>query len=98
MSKKTNTLWFILGATAFNILVTIVSFVVMLVLYSKYLLPALPEDSAAWGLPVIFIGSMVLSFVTYRVVLKQILKRVNMEKHFAPLFGGRRPPVRRNDG
>jgi uncharacterized membrane protein (DUF485 family) len=91
MSKKTNTLWFILGATVFNILVTIICFVILLVLYAKFLAPTLPESSAAWGFPVIFIGAIALSFVVYRLILKQLMKRVDMEKHFDPIFGRRRP-------
>jgi hypothetical protein len=96
MSKKTNTLIFILVATVFNLVVTILSIVILLVIFTRFLLPVLPETAAAWGLPVILIGSVALSFVTYQVILKQIIKRINMEKHFAPLFGGRKPPVRRD--
>jgi uncharacterized membrane protein (DUF485 family) len=96
MSKKTNTLWFILGATVFNILVTIVVFLVLMVLYARFLASRLGEDSAAWGLPVIFIAAIVLSFFVYRVILKQVMKKVDMEKHFDPIFGPRKPPVRRD--
>ena len=96
MSKKTNTLWFVLGATAFNILVTVISFVILLVLYAKFLLPLLPESSGAWGFPIIFIGAIALSFVVYRLVLKQIMKKVDMEKHFDPIFGRRKPPMRKD--
>ncbi|GHV69208.1 hypothetical protein AGMMS49928_10760 [Spirochaetia bacterium] len=92
MSKKTNTLLFILGATVFNILITIVCFVILFIVYAKFMLPLFPEDSAAagWGFPVIFIAAIALSFVIYRVVLKQIVKKVDMEKHFDPLFNSRR--------
>jgi hypothetical protein len=90
MSKKSNTLLFILGATVFNILVTIISFIVLMVLYAKVLAPAMPEQAASWSLPLIFIAAIALSFVVYRVVLKQVMKRVNVEDHFDPLFGPRR--------
>jgi hypothetical protein len=95
MSKKTNTLLFILGATVFNILVTVVSFILLLVLFAKFLMPLLPETGAAWAFPVIFIASIALSFLVYRVILKFLLKKVNVEKHFDPIFG-KRPPVRRD--
>jgi hypothetical protein len=62
-------------------------FVALLVMYSRFLLPLLPETAQAWGLPLIFVGSIALSFGLYRIILKQLLKRVNMEKYFAPLFG-----------
>ncbi|GHU04000.1 hypothetical protein FACS1894147_08640 [Spirochaetia bacterium] len=92
MSKKTNTLWFILGATVFNVLITIICFIVLFIVYMKYISPLFPEGSSAagWGLAVIFIGAIALSFVIYRVILKQIVKKVDMEKHFDPLFNARR--------
>lgn len=91
MSKKTNTLWFILGATVFNILITLVSFVLLLVLYVRVLSPLLPESAAAWGFPVLFLAAIALSFLIYRLVLKQLLKRINVEQHFDPIFGRRQP-------
>jgi hypothetical protein len=94
MSKKTNTLFFILGATVFNILTTVVFLLILLVLYARMLAPLLPQDSAGWGFPVIFIASFALSFVLYRFILKQVMKKVDMEKYFDPIFGGRRPPRR----
>ena len=90
MSKKTNTLWFILGATVFNILVTIICFIFLLAVYARLLLPILSESAAAWGFPVIFIAAIVLAFVIYRFILKQIMKKIDMEKHFDPIFGRRR--------
>jgi hypothetical protein len=92
MSKKSNTLFFILGATVFNILTTVVFLLILLVVYARFLAPLLPEASAAWGFPIIFIASFVLSFVLYRVVLKQVMKKVEMEKYFDPIFSARRPP------
>jgi hypothetical protein len=92
MSKKTNTLLFILGATVFNVLSTVVFLLILLVLYARLLAPMLPEENAGWGFPVIFIVSFVLSFVLYRIILKQVMKKVEMEKYFDPIFGGRRPP------
>ena len=91
MSKKTNTLLFILGGTAFNILVTIVCFILLLVVYSRFLYTQLPESSAAWIMPIIFVISIVASFLIYRVAIKMIMKKVDMEKYFDPIFGPRRP-------
>ena len=96
MSKKTNTLLFILGGTVFNILITIICFFILLAIYSNLLYPALPEDSAAWALPIIFVASIVASFFIYRQVVKIVSKKVDMEKHFDPIFG-RRPPPRKRD-
>ena len=91
MSKKTNTLLFILGGTVFNILITIICFIVFLLIYSRFLYSVLPESSAAWFMPVIFVISIVASFLIYRFVIKIVMKKVNMEKYFDPIFGPRRP-------
>jgi hypothetical protein len=97
MSKKTNTLFFILAATVFNILITIVAFLALLFLFTFVIMPGLPDadKAAGWAIPVIFIGAIVVSFVVYRLVLKLFMKKVNVEEHFDPIFGSRRPPGRR---
>jgi peptidoglycan/LPS O-acetylase OafA/YrhL len=97
MSKKTNTLFFILGATAFNILTTIICFLILMVIYARFLIDKLPEESAAWGFPIIFIAAIALSFVVYRVVLKQLMKRIDIEKHFDPIFGSRYRKPKKTD-
>ena len=91
MSKKTNTLLFILGGTVFNILITILSFVILLAIYGRFLYPSLPEDAASWVIPVIFILAIAISFVVYRLAIKMIMKKIDMEKSFDPIFGPRRP-------
>ena len=90
MSKKTNTLLFILGGTIFNVLITVISFLVFLLIYSKVLYGRINESSAAWVLPVLFIAAIVVSFLVYRLAIKIIMKKVNMEKHFDPIFKQRR--------
>ena len=97
MSKKTNTLLFILGGTVFNILVTIISFILLLLIYSRFLITALPESAVAWIMPVIFVVSIVISFLVYRVVIKIIMKKIDMEKYFDPIFGPRRRQPRKPD-
>ncbi len=90
MSKKTNTLLFLLGATVFNIVITIACFIVLLVLYGRILAPMLPQEAAAWGLPVIFVGAIALAFVIYRFIIKKLMARIDVEKNFDPLFKPRR--------
>ena len=96
MSKKTNTLLFILGGTVFNILITILCFLLLLLIFGRFIYPLVPESAASWMLPVIFLLSIAVSFVVYRLVVKAISKKVDMEKYFDPIFGPRRPPPRKN--
>ena len=90
MSKKTNTFLFILAATLFNVVATILNFLIILLIYAKLLYPRLPENSIAWALPIVFILSIVMSFFVYRFVIKLMLKKIDMEKYFAPIFGKRK--------
>jgi hypothetical protein len=90
MSKKTNTLLFMLGATLFNILITVLCFMGLLVLYVRFIMQFLPENGQAWGFPILFIAAIALSFVIYRLTLKLLLKKVDVERYFDPIFSGRR--------
>ena len=87
MNKKVNTLFFILGATLFNMLITVICFLALLVLYSKIVMPFIPEGGQAWGFPLIFIVSIIMAFIIYRYALKFFLKKVAVEKYFDPIFG-----------
>jgi hypothetical protein len=93
MDKRVKTLLFILGATVFNILLYFICFMLLMLIYSR-IIGSMPESAQQWGLVVILILPIVISFVVYRFLLKILLKKVDVEKHFAPLFGGRRPPRR----
>ncbi|GHV93879.1 hypothetical protein AGMMS50293_01990 [Spirochaetia bacterium] len=90
MNKKTNTLLFILGATLFNIIITVLCFAVLLLLYAKFIMLLLPEESRVWGFPLIFIAAIAAAFFVYRFALNLLLKRINAEKYFDPIFGKRR--------
>ncbi len=92
MNKKANTIVFMLVATLFNVVITVACFVLLLVLYGRLLAPILPQETAAIGLPIVFIAAIVLSFVIYRYALKAFTRRFEAEKYFDPLFKSRRPP------
>ena len=91
MSKKTNTLLFILAGTVFNIIITMSCFLILLIIYSKFLSGRIGESISAWVLPVFFIAAIVAAFFIYRLAVKIIIKKVDMDKYFDPIFGKRRP-------
>jgi len=86
MNKKVNTLMFVLGATVFNIIVTVVSFLLLLIIYAKTIMRILPESTQSWSFPLIFIAALVIAFFTYRYVLHFLLKKIEIEKYFDPIF------------
>jgi drug/metabolite transporter (DMT)-like permease len=88
MNKKMNTVLFILGATLFNVLTAVISFVVLTLLYARFAMD-LPETSRSWGVMFILLASVVISFFVYRFLLKYLLKKIDADKYFYPLFAGR---------
>jgi membrane protein implicated in regulation of membrane protease activity len=92
MNKKLNTTLFLLGATLFNILVTILSFVLLLIIYARFIMPHLPDGGQAWAIVLVFIAAIAVSFVAYRFAMKVLMKKIPVEKYFDPLFGGKRRP------
>ena len=88
MNKKINTLLFILSATVFNIITTVLSFLLLLILYAR-LMKFLPEGAQAWSFPFIFITSIAISFFVYKVLLGFLIKRINVEKYFDPIINSR---------
>jgi hypothetical protein len=65
-----------------------ICFVVLLVIFGS-IHTRFPETAVAWVLPAIFIVSIVISFLVYRLAVKIITKKVDMEKYFDPIFGPR---------
>jgi hypothetical protein len=90
MNKKANTLLFVLGATVFNIFITLLSFVLLTLLYVKFIIRIVPESIRGLVLAFLFVAAIVASFLVYRVVLKILIKKVEIEKHFDPIFTRRR--------
>ena len=89
MNKKVNTILFILGATVFNIMITVLSFFLLLILYAKFLMKILPQGAQAWSFPLIFIASLVISFFVYKIVLGHLVKKIDVEKYFDPIIRSR---------
>jgi hypothetical protein len=88
MNKKINTILFILGATVFNIIITVLSFFLLLIIYAKFM-KYLPQGAQAWSFPLIFISAIAISFFVYKLVLGFLLKKVNIEKYFDPIINTR---------
>jgi len=86
MNKKVNTLIFILAGTVFNVLIAIGSFILLSLLYMRFLMMIIPEQSRSWGFTFIFLASLAISFLVYRLALKFLLTKFKAEDYFDPLF------------
>jgi hypothetical protein len=97
MNKKVNTILFILGATVFNIITTVLSFLLLLLLYVNCLARFLPQEANAWSFPLIFIAAIAVSFFVYKYALGFLLKKINIEKYFDPIINTRNRPKKRSE-
>ena len=86
MNKKVNTILFILGATLFNTIVAVISFIILIILYGKFIFPRIPESGYGWAVSLILLASITVSIFVYRIVLKYFINKINVEKYFDPLF------------
>jgi hypothetical protein len=89
MNKQLNTILFIIGATVFNILTTLLFIFLLLLLYSL-LAPYLPVGVQSWIFVVIFIMAIALSFVVYRLLIRYLMKKIDIDKYFSQFYRGKR--------
>ncbi|MDR2842446.1 MAG: leader peptide processing enzyme [Spirochaetaceae bacterium] len=87
MNKKTNTFLFLAAATLFNIITTVVFFMLLFVSFFTFVKPLIKDIFTIWGLPVIFILAILMSFFLYRILIKQFIKKVDLNKYFDPILG-----------
>jgi hypothetical protein len=88
MSKKTNTLLFVLAASLVNIALTVASFLLLYLPYALLLAPRLPPSSVIWILALLFLLALALSFIVYQALLKLFIKKVDVGKHFDSFVKG----------
>ena len=86
MDRKVNTILFILGATLFNVIIAVASFFLLFIFYINFIMINIPENTRGWGLVIIFIAAILISFFVYRAVLKFLLIKIDVDKYFDPLF------------
>ena len=91
MNKKLNSIFFILGATAFNVLVALISLVILFFIFINFIHPVIPESESVyqWTFLQLFVASCAISFFVYRAVIKIVLKKINIDKYFDPLIMSR---------
>ena len=92
MNKKANTLLFVLGATIFNILCTLLFLVIGLVLISRLLSEDAQESVGQILFIVVFFAAIGGTFFIYHKLMKYFSKKVDFDKYFHPIFRpGKKP-------
>jgi Kef-type K+ transport system membrane component KefB len=95
MSKKSNTVWFMLAATILNVIIMLILFVVCFILITRFVDPASKLVPLWLGLS--FLVSIGGSFYLYSLVIKWMTKKFQLEDKLAPLVSKRRKTPRRED-
>ncbi len=90
MNKKLNTVFFIIGATVFNLICIVLLMLISLVLISVIFKDNLSPAALSILLMVLFIGSIAGTFLIYRFILNLVSRRLDLEKYFLPLFKKKR--------
>ena len=86
MNKKVNTLLFILAATIFNIILAVSCIILLFILITFIVSRFFPGLGQDWCFPLCFIAGIVISFFIYRIIIKFITKKIDLEKYLDPLF------------
>ncbi len=89
MNKRLNSVLFILGATVANIVVMTILFLVLLVLFARFLAPVLPPWANQLGLLLLFVGAVVGTYLLYHRFMKWLSEKYPLEHYFGPLFSRR---------
>lgn len=95
MSKKSNTVWFMLAATVLNIVLMLLLFVICFVLMARFTDPS--SSLLPLWLGLTFLVSVGGSFFIYSKVIKWMNKKFKLEENLSPLWGGRKSKPRREE-
>ena len=87
MNKRLNSVLFIVGATVANILSMVVIFATFMVLFARFLAPHLAPGANQVILLVLFVGSVIITYVLYHRFMKWLAEKYNLQDYFGPLFG-----------
>ena len=88
MSKKSNTIFFMIGATFFNVILLAVIFLVGIMV--TLLLAGENANVATAGLVISFVVAIALSMFIYSKVLNWVIKKWDLENKLDPIFTSRR--------
>ncbi len=88
MSKRTNTLLFMLAATVVNILLMMIIFIICFILLTRFVDPESSLVPLYLGLT--FLVSIGGSFFLYSRIIKWLNAKYNLEEKLGPLFSGKR--------
>ncbi len=87
--KKANTAIFVAVATVVNVVIMLLLMIIGYILLARFGNPDNVTAAQIW-LVVIFLGSIGISWFIYSRLVKWYMKKVDVDKNFAPLITPRR--------
>ncbi len=90
MNRKMNTVLFVLGATVVNVLLMVVLFLILFVLFARFVAPAMAPEAGQFVLLALLLVSIAGTYFIYHRLIVVLQQKVDMEKYFDPIFGKRR--------
>ena len=85
MNKKVNTVLFIIVATVFNVLIIFLIYFGCVYLFAVFYNEGL-ADYVEIANTIFFFISIIGSFIVYRIILKILSKKIDMDKYFEPII------------
>lgn len=98
MNKKANTILFMIAATALNVVMMVVIFLVLVMLYAWIVPSGFSSQVGQIIGIVLFLGSIALTYFIYHRLVKWMSKKWNLDDYFDPIFGKRGGAQRKNEG
>jgi len=92
MNKKINTVLFMLAATVGTTLTALVLIIIPVIILVAIMGEKFAEVTNVI-LPILFIASMIGTFLIYSLVMKRINEKVDMEKYFDPMVAKKKKPL-----
>lgn len=86
MNKKVNTVLFVLGASAFNVVMMLVIFILVLAVLQLFLTEETSPAAVQLFMLLSFVVSIVGTYGLYTLLIKYITRHVDMDKYFHPIF------------
>ena len=89
-NRKLNSVLFIIVATVANLVIMIALFVLLAVLYGRFIAPRINQEASQVIIVFIFFFSVAGSYFFYHLFVKWLSKKVDMDKYFDPIFSFKR--------
>jgi hypothetical protein len=86
MNKRLNTVFFVIGATIFNLFSMAVIFIALFMLYARFIGPALSPRMNQFLTLWLFFGSVALAYWVYSRIIRWAEQRVDFHKYLEPIF------------